>query len=41
MIKINAYKIKYQTKNKHLFETITPRNKKKSIMQSISQPIQY
>jgi hypothetical protein len=29
MIKINAYKIKYQTKNKHLFETITPRNQTK------------
>jgi len=29
MIKINAYKIKHQPKNKHLFETITPRNQTK------------
>jgi hypothetical protein len=43
MIKIDANKIEHQPKNKHLFETIIPRKKKKkfSIMQSISQPIQY
>jgi hypothetical protein len=29
MIKRNAYKIKHQPKNKHLFETITPRNQTK------------
>jgi hypothetical protein len=46
MIKIDANKIEHQPKNKHLFETIIPRKQKKkkkkiSIMQSISQPIQY
>jgi hypothetical protein len=35
MIKTNAYKIEYQPKNKHLFETIIPRKKKKSIIRSI------
>jgi hypothetical protein len=40
MIKINAYIIKYQPKNKHLFETIIPiESKQKFIMQFISQPI--
>ena len=44
MIKTYAHKIEHQPKNKHLFETIIPRKQKKkknSIMQSISQPIQY
>jgi hypothetical protein len=40
IIKIDAHKIKYQLKNRHLFETIILK-KKISIMQSISQPIQY
>jgi len=42
MIKIDAHKIKYQPKNIHLIETIIPKeSKKKSIIKSISQPIQY
>ena len=40
MIKINAYKIEHQLKNKHLFEGIIHiESKQKLIMQSISQPI--
>jgi hypothetical protein len=39
MIKINAHKIEYQPKNRHLFETIIPRKQTKSIMQLIYQPI--
>jgi hypothetical protein len=39
MIKINAHKIEYQPKNRHLFETIIPRKQTKSIMQFIYQPI--
>jgi hypothetical protein len=41
MIKINAYKIEHQPKNRHLFETIIPIAKQKSTMQSISQSTQY
>jgi len=40
MIKINAHKIEYQLKNRHLFETIILiESKQKSIIQSISQSI--
>jgi hypothetical protein len=41
MIKIDAHKIENQPKNRHLFEIIIPRKQQKSIMQSISQSIQY
>ena len=42
MIKIDAHKIEYQPKNKNLFDTIISiESKQKSIMQSISQSIQY
>jgi hypothetical protein len=37
MIKINIYKIKYQSKNRHLIEKIIPiESKQKFIIQSIS-----
>jgi hypothetical protein len=42
MIKVDAYKIEHQLKNTILFETIISiESKQKSIMHSISQPIQY
>jgi len=42
MIKIDTNKIRHQPQNRHLFETIIPiKNKQKSIIQLISQPIQY
>jgi hypothetical protein len=42
MIKIDAHKIEHQLKNTILFETIISiESKQKSIMLSISQPIQY
>jgi hypothetical protein len=40
MIKIYANKIEHQPQNRYLFETIIP-IKKKSIIQLISQPMQY
>jgi hypothetical protein len=41
MIKTDAHKIEHQFKNKHLFATIILKSKQKSIIQSISLPIQY
>jgi hypothetical protein len=35
MIKIDANKIEHQPKNKHLFETIIPRKKKKNFNNAI------
>jgi len=42
MIKIDAYKIEHQSKNRYLFEIIIIiESKQESTIQSISQPIQY
>jgi len=42
MIKIDDHKIEHQPQNKYLLETIIPiKSKQKSIIQSISQQIQY
>jgi hypothetical protein len=41
IIKINAHKIKYQPKNRHLLRQLSLESKQESIIQFISQPIQY